>query len=87
MHIILYLFLGLAILQAQSIDHLIKQSLKKHPSLQTIEHRLSLMDERIAISQNLSNPELSFTINDMQFGDFFSRDIEHMQFQAINFKQ
>ena len=87
MHIILYLFLTLAIVQAQSIDSLIKQSLKKHPSLQTIEYRLSLMDERIAMSQNLSNPELSFTINDMQFGDFFSRDLEPMQYQAINFKQ
>ena len=87
MHIILYLFLALAILPAQSIDNLIKQSLNKHPSLKTIEYRLSLMDERIAISQNLSNPELSFTINDMQFGDFFSRDLEPMQYQAINFKQ
>ena len=87
MHIILYLFLTLALLQAQSIDTLIKLSLKKHPSLQTIEYRLSLMDERIAISQNLSNPELSFTLNDMQFGDFLSRDLEPMQYQAINFKQ
>lgn len=45
------------------------------------------MDERIAISENLSNPELSFTINDMPFGDFFSRDLEPMQYQAVNFKQ
>lgn len=87
MHIILYILLTLSIVQAQSIEQLIKQSLRKHPSLQTIEYRLSLMDERIAISQNLSNPELSFSINDIQFGDFYSRDLEPMQYQAINFKQ
>lgn len=87
MHIILTLVFTMAIIQAQSIEYIIKQSLKKHSSLKTIELRLSLMDERIAISQNLSNPELSFSINDMQFGDFFSRDLEPMQYQAVNFKQ
>ncbi len=58
MHIILYLFLTLSILQAQSIDNLIKQSLKKHPSLHAIEHRLSAMNERIEASQNFSNPDI-----------------------------
>jgi len=87
MRIFLSILFALSILQAQNINQLIQRSLDKHPSLQTIEHRLSLMDERIAISQNFSNPDLSFTINDMQFGDFFNRTLEPMQYQSINFKQ
>ncbi len=87
MRILLSILFTLSMLQAQSIHQLIQRSLDKHPSLQTIEHRLSLMDERIAISQNFSNPDLSFTINDMHFGDLTSRDLEPMQYQSINFKQ
>jgi outer membrane protein TolC len=45
------------------------------------------MDERIAISQNFSNPDLSFTVNDLQFRDFFNRNLEPMQYQSVNFKQ
>lgn len=87
MRSILITLLTVGLLEAQSISQLVKQGLQKHPSLQTIEHRLSLMDEKVSISQNFSNPDLSFTINDMQFGDFFARDLEPMQYQAINFKQ
>lgn len=87
MRIFLLLFFLYYVVQAQSINHLIKQSIKKHPSLKTIKHRLSLMDERISISQNFTNPDLSFTINDIQFDDPWSRDLEPMQYQAINFKQ
>ncbi len=65
----------------------IDQSIKRHPSLQTIQHRLSAMDERIEESQNFSNPDLSFTINDIQFEDPSDRGLEPMQFNAVNFKQ
>ena len=87
MRIILITALTLCIVQAQSIDQLIHTALKKHPSLQTIEHRISAMDEKISLSQNFANPDLSLTINDMQFGDPFSRDLEPMQYQAVQFKQ
>ena len=87
MRSILITLFTIGLLEAQSINQLVKQGLQKHPSLQTIEHRLSLMDEKVSISQNFSNPDLSFTINDMQFGDFFARDLEPMQYQAVNFKQ
>ena len=87
MHIILYLFLTLVLLQAQSIDTLIKQSLKKHPSLHTIEHRLSAMNERIEASQNFSNPDISFTVNIIHFHDISNRSVEPMQYEAVNFKQ
>ncbi|RLA69476.1 MAG: hypothetical protein DRG09_05655 [Epsilonproteobacteria bacterium] len=87
MHIILYLILALAMLQAQSIDTLIKQSLKKHPSLQSIEHRLSAMNERIEASQNFSNPDISFTVNNIPFNDPSNRSLEPMQYEAVNFKQ
>lgn len=87
MHIVLYLFLSLFILHAQSIDTLIKQSLKKHPSLHAIEHRLSAMNERIEASQNFSNPDISFTVNNIHFDDPSNRSIEPMQYEAVNFKQ
>jgi outer membrane protein TolC len=87
MRIFIYLFIFSSLLQAQNIDQLIDQSLKKHPSLKTIQHRLSAMDERIEKSQNWANPDLSFTINDIQFDDISNRSLEPMQYQAVNFKQ
>lgn len=84
------LFLALAIVltsNAQSIQQLIQISIEKHPSLQSIKHKLSAMDEKIALSQNFANPDVSFTINNIQFDDPFGRDLEPMQFEALNFKQ
>jgi outer membrane protein TolC len=87
MRIIVTTVLFVSIVQAQSIQQLINTALEKHPSLQAIEHRISAMDERIALSQNFSNPDVSLSINDIQFNDAFSRDLEPMQYQAVNFKQ
>lgn len=87
MRIFLFILFALSLLQAQSINQLIQQSLKKHPSLQTIQHRLSAMDERIEKSQQWENPDLSFTINDIQFEDSLDRSLEPMQYNAVNFKQ
>lgn len=87
MRLILIALLTFTTMQAQSIQQLIHTALKKHPSLQSIEHRISAMDEKISLSQNFANPDVSLSINDMQFGDFTSRDLEPMQYQAINFKQ
>ncbi|HIP28279.1 MAG TPA: TolC family protein, partial [Sulfurovum sp.] len=72
---------------AQSINQLIKHATKKHHSLQSIKHKLSSMDEHIAKTQKWENPNLSLTINDIQFRKPLSRDEERMQYQAINFKQ
>ncbi len=87
MRIFIYIFLSLSLLQAQSIDQLIVRSLQKHPSLQTIKHRLSAMDERIAKSQLWANPDLAFTVNDIQFDDISNRSLEPIQYQAVNFRQ
>ena len=87
MRVLLLLFMVLTMPQAQSINQLIKHSVKKHHSLESIRHRLSAMDERIEKSQKWANPDLSFTLNDIQFRKPFSRDEERMQYQAINFKQ
>ena len=87
MRILLSILFTLSMLQAQSIKQLITRSLDKHPSLQTIEHRLSAMDERIEASQNFSNPDISFTINNIHFDDPWNRRIEPMQYESVNFKQ
>jgi len=87
MRIFLSILFTLSMLQAQSINQLIQQSLKKHPSLKTIQHRLSAMDERIEKSQQWANPDLSFTINDIQFEDPTNRSLEPMQYNAVNYQQ
>ncbi|WP_373031501.1 TolC family protein [Sulfurovum sp.] len=87
MRIMLFILLAAGLVRAQSIHQLIDQSIKKHPSLQTIQYRLSAMDERIEESQNFSNPDLSLTINDIQFDNPSDRSLEPMQYNAINFQQ
>ena len=87
MRIGLLILFAISCMEAQSIRQLIDHSIQKHPSLHTIQHRLSAMDERIEESQNLSNPDLSITINDIQFDDPTNRGLEPMQYNAINFKQ
>ncbi|MDM5272519.1 TolC family protein [Sulfurovum sp. zt1-1] len=87
MRIFLSVLLMLYVLEAQSIDNLVEQALKKHPSLQSIHYRLSSMDERIAKTQLWENPDLSFFVNDIQFEEPFNRSLEPMQFQAVNIKQ
>jgi len=87
MRLILISFLAFTVMQAQSIQKLIHTALKNHPSLQAIEHRISAMDEKITLSQNFANPDVSFTINDIQFSDPLGRSLEPMQFEALNFKQ
>lgn len=87
MRTLLLLMLSVMILNAQSIQELIHIALNKHPSLKTIEHRLSAMDEMISLSQNFSNPDISLTISVIQFDDPSNRRIEPMQYEAINFKQ
>jgi outer membrane protein TolC len=85
--IFIYILLSFTLLQAQSIDQLIGQSLKKHPSLQAIKHRLSAMDERIAKSQQWANPDLVLTMNDIRFDDPANRSLEPMQYQSVNYTQ
>ncbi len=81
MRTFLFILFTLSILQAQSINQLIQQSLK------TIQHRLSAMDERIEKSRQWANPDLSFTINDIQFEDPTNRSLEPMQYNAVNYQQ
>jgi len=85
--IFIYILLSFTLLQAQNIDQLIGQSLKKHPSLQAIKHRLSAMDERIAKSQQWANPDLVLTMNDIRFDDPANRSLEPMQYQSVNYTQ
>ena len=87
MRFILFTLVAVSLIQAQSIHQLIGQSIKNHPSLQTIQHRLSAMDQRIEESQNFSNPDLSLTVNDIQFDNPSDRGLEPMQYNAINFQQ
>lgn len=87
MRTVLLIIIAASLLQAENIDQLITHALKTHPSLQSIQHRLSAMDARVAKSGNWSNPELVLNINDIQFDNPTDRTLEPMQYQAVNFKQ
>ena len=87
MRIIILVCYSLFSLHAQSIQSLITQSFQKHPSLTTIKHRLSAMDERIVSSRNWSNPELMLNVNDIRLDDPSNRGLEPMQYQDVNYKQ
>ena len=87
MRILLMSVLILYMVQAQNITQLIHSALQKHPSLQTIQQRISAMDEKILLSQKLENPDVSLSINDIQFNKPLHRDLEPMQYQAVQFKQ
>jgi outer membrane protein TolC len=87
MHIALFFILGITLLQAETIDQLIEKSLRNHRSLKAIELRISASNEYIAKSRNFENPNLSLTINDIQFNDISDRTLEPMQWTAIKVKQ
>lgn len=72
---------------AQTPDELIARAFEKNPSLKAIQQRLSAVDEDIRISTLLANPELSFSISDIQFDDVTDRSIEPMQYHSIGLKQ
>jgi len=87
MRTLLFTVLLMSCTFAQNINTLIHHALKKHPSLQSIQERLKQMDIAIEASQDFANPKLSLTISDIQFGDPFSRDLEPMQYHAVNIQQ
>jgi hypothetical protein len=87
MHIILFIVILATHSLAQNMDTLVEYALKKHPSLESINQRLMAMDTRIAMSQNLVNPDVTLSINDIQLSDPLSRDLEPMQYEAIKVQQ
>jgi len=87
MRFIFFLLLGITWLQADTIDGLIDKSLRHHRSLEAIKLRLSARDAYIAKSRNFENPNLSLTINDIQFADITDRSLEPMQWSAVKVKQ
>ena len=87
MRFIAFLVLATLLLHAESIESLIHYSLKKHHSLESIKYRITATEEKIALSQNWANPDLSFTVSDIQFRKPLSRSEERMQYHAINVKQ
>ena len=74
-------------LHAQTLDALISSSLENHGSLKSIKERLEALENEKAISRNFSDPEVSFTINDIQFSSPTNRTLEPMQFSSLNIKQ
>ena len=87
MRLALFFILGIVLIRAETIDQLIDRSLKNHRSLKAIELRISASDAYIVKSQNFENPNVSLTINDIQFDDISNRTLEPMQWSAIKVKQ
>ena len=83
---VIFIFL-FALLQAETINQLIDKSLRNHRSLKAIEQRMSAADDYIAKTRNFENPNISLTINDIQFGDISNRSLEPMQWSALKARQ
>ena len=69
------------------LSTLIESAKNSHTSLKVIEQKLNLLDNEYDISRNFSDPEISFTISDIQLDNPTNRSIEPMQYEAINIKQ
>jgi len=87
MRIVLISLVVMTTMYAESLTQLIKKSLRNNNSIKAIELRLNSRDEYISRSQNLDNPNISLTINDIQFDDISNRSLEPMQWTAIKVKQ
>jgi len=84
----LYILLLLPMwLFSESLEVLIQNAKNSHNSLKTIEQRVSAIDDEYQISRNFSDPSISLSMSDIQFSDPTKRDLEPMQYTAINFKQ
>ena len=87
MRTLLSLLLFAALLQADTLDNILEYSLNNHGSLKSIQERLSAIENEKSRSRNFSNPDISFTVNDIQFDNPSDRTLEPMQFSAVNIKQ
>lgn len=74
-------------IHAAALDALIERAIAQHPSVKAIEQRLGAADDAIGSSRAFPNPELAFSVNDIQFDDPLDRSLEPMQFTALNVKQ
>lgn len=75
------------VVQAQTLDELIDYSTKNHGSLQSIKERIEATAHEKKMSRNFADPEISLTINDIQFDAPTDRTLEPMQFSSLNIKQ
>jgi outer membrane protein TolC len=85
---IVFLWLVIAtFLNAQTLDALISSSLENHGSLKSIKESLEALEHEKEISRNFSDPEVSLSIDDIQFANPTSRTLEPMQVSSLNIKQ
>ncbi len=85
--LLLILLLPLALLHAETIDTLIERALSRHDSLQAIRYRLEAMDDYRSKSRNFADPQVSLSVSDIRFDDPLARDLEPMQYTAVNVRQ
>jgi len=74
-------------LGAVTLDAVIEKALKTHVSLQAIEERLNAEDYQISVTRNFANPEIAFSVNDIQLDDITDRSREPMQTTGVIVKQ
>ncbi|WP_345992573.1 TolC family protein [Sulfurimonas sp. HSL-1716] len=77
----------MSLLQGDTLEGIIEYSLNHHGSLKSIQERLSAVENEKNRARNFSNPDISFTVSDIQFDNPSDRTLEPMQFSAVNIKQ
>lgn len=84
---LLLLLFAACSLRADTVDALIEKALSHHASLAAIERRIEALDAAADKTRHFADPELSLSVNDIQFDAPADRSIEPMQFSALNVKQ
>ena len=74
-------------LLAIPLEVLIEHAKNEHTSLESLEQRVSMLDNDLEISQNFADPTLALSVSDIQLDDISNRSIERMQYTALNYKQ
>ncbi|MDA3907756.1 MAG: TolC family protein [Sulfurimonas sp.] len=82
-----FLLLLPLLLGATSLSTLIENAKANHTSLESIQIRLSAIDNEYEVTRNFADPELTFGISDIQLNDPSNRSIEPMQYTSLNLKQ
>ena len=85
--ILLCLFFSICLLNAVTIDELVKNTNENNYDLRSLEKSIQIADSQIQLSKKWQNPVLSLGLVDLWLNDLNTRDKEAMQATSIGITQ
>lgn len=79
--------LAISLLNATTIDELVKNSFDSNYDLKSLDKSIQIANHQIELSKNWQNPILSFGANDLWINDLSSRNKEAMQASFVGISQ